>query len=163
MRAFAAGLVALALLAPAGAALAQDDIKTRRACAKATRPIAQALAEKAAAHLARVGRDQAFKDFGDPAKGFLDGDLYVFVFDFAGTLVASGGFPEHVGRRLIGHSRDSTEYVGGMLRVGTEKGKGWYDYIWLNPCSRQRETKGSYVIKVGDLLVGVGAYVREGV
>jgi cytochrome c len=164
MRVALAALVALALVAPVAApAMAQDDPKARRACAKATRPVAQALAEKAAAHLVAVGREQAFKDYGDPAKGFLDGDLYVFVFDFEGTLVASGGFPEHVGRRLIGHSPDSTRYVGGLLAVGREKGKGWYDYIWLNPCSRQRETKGSYVIKVGDLLVGVGAYVREGV
>lgn len=153
-------LCALGLLSPASA---QDERPNRRSCAQATRPVAQALAERAAQHLAKVGRDQAIKDFQDPAGGFLDGDLYVFVFDFEGVLHASGGFPNATGRNLLQHGEPAFTNTSGILRVAKEQGKGWFEYQWRNPCTGRPGLKISYVIKVGDLVVGVGAYLREGV
>jgi cytochrome c len=161
MRIWSAALTVLLALS-AASATAQER-QDRRSCAQATRPVAQALAERAAQHLAKVGAAQAFKDFQDPAGGFLDGDLYVFVFDLEGTLMASGGFPHAVGQNLLTHHHPAPMFVGGIIRVAKEQGKGWFEYVWVNPCSRRRETKISYVIKVGDLIVGVGAYLREGV
>lgn len=152
---------ALGLLGPA---FAQDERPNRRSCAQATRPVAQALAERAAEHLAKVGPAQAFKDFQDPAGGFLDGDLYVFVFDLEGVLMASGAFPHRVGRNLVvGYHEPSATQVRNLISVARDSGRGWSEYVWFNPCSRRRELKISYVIKVGDLVVGVGAYLREGV
>ena len=156
-------LLAIAITLGTALPAAAQDQPNRRACAQATRPVAQALAERAAAHLQRAGREQAFKDFQDPAGGFLDGDLYVFVFDFEGNLVASGGFPHAVGQNLIHHHEPAPTNTRGIIKVATEQGKGWFEYLWVNPCSRRRETKISYVIRVGDLIVGVGAYLREGV
>jgi cytochrome c len=160
MRTFAVLLLLLALPETAGA---QQGGVDKRSCAQATRPLAQALAERAAAHLEKVGHEQAFRDFQDAAGGFRDGDLYVFVFDFEGTLVASGGFPEHVGRNLINHHAPAPQQVGAILRTAKTEGRGWVDYLWLNPCSGRRELKISYVIRVGPHVVGVGAYLREGV
>jgi cytochrome c len=141
---------------------AQSEKPDRRSCAQATRPVAQALAERAAQHLAKAGPKQAFADFQHPAGGFLDGDLYVFVFDAEGVLVSSGGFPQHVGRNLLQHG-GSAANVGAMFKVAKELGKGWTEYQWVNPCSSRRETKISYVVRVGEYIVGVGAYLREGV
>jgi cytochrome c len=155
--------LALAAFALAQPAAAQDGRPDRRSCAQATRPVAQALAERAAAHLAKVGAEQAFKDFQDPAGGFLDGDLYVFVFDFEGVIRASGGYPHAVGQNLLFHHEPAPTNTRGILKVAREQGQGWFEYVWANPCSGKRETKISYVIKVGDLIVGVGAYLREGV
>jgi cytochrome c len=155
---------ALCALGPIGPVSAQDERLNRRSCAQATRPVAQALAERAAEHLAKAGPTQAFKDFQDPAGGFLDGDLYVFVFDFEGTLMSSGGFPRAVGRNLvINYHEPSATQVRNLIQVARAQGKGWSEYVWRNPCTGQRELKISYVIKVGDLVVGVGAYLREGV
>jgi cytochrome c len=163
MRVLLAALAAAFVFGLAAPAPAQDQ-PNRRSCAQATRPIAQALAERAAAHLAKVGAEQAFRDFQDPAGGFLDGDLYVFVFDFEGTLMASGGFPQAVGRNLVvNYHEPSRTYVSGLIALARAQGKGWHEYVWRNPCTGRRETKISYVIKVGDLIVGVGAYLREGV
>ena len=155
--------LALAAFALARPAAAQDGRPDRRSCAQATRPVAQALAERAAAHLAKVGAEQAFKDFQDPAGGFLDGDLYVFVFDFEGVIRSSGGYPHAVGQNLLFHHEPAPTNTRGILKVAREQGQGWFEYVWANPCSGKRETKISYVIKVGDLIVGVGAYLREGV
>ena len=156
-------VLALVALTLVESGTAQDRRPDRRSCAQATRPVAQALAERAAMHLAKVGPDQAFKDFQDPAGGFLDGDLYVFVFDFEGVLRASGGFPQAVGQNLMFHHEPAPTNTRGIIKVVREQGKGWFEYVWVNPCSGRRETKISYVIKVGDLIVGVGAYLREGV
>ncbi len=158
--AFALALCALALSEPA---TAQDGRPNRRECAQATRPVAQALAERAAEHLAKVGPAHAFKDFQDPSGGFLDGDLYVFVFDFEGVIQSSGGFPHAVGQNLLFHHEPAPTNTRGIIKVAREQGRGWFEYVWVNPCSGRRETKISYVIKVGDLIVGVGAYLREGV
>ena len=161
MRVLSAALIAFLALdaAPGGA----QDKPDRRSCAQATRPVAQALAERAALHLAKVGVEQAIKDFHDPAGGFLDGDLYVFVFDFEGVLRANGGFPNATGRNLLQHGEPAFTNTSGILRVAKEQGKGWFEYQWRNPCTGRPGTKISYVIKVGDLVVGVGAYLREGV
>lgn len=157
-------LALFGILVMGGAAVAQQEKPDRRTCAQATRPVAQALAERAAAHLAKAGAAQAFKDFQDPAGGFLDGDLYVFVFDFEGVLMASGGFPHRVGRNLVsGYHEPSATNIRNLIAVARNQGKGWSEYTWVNPCSGRRELKISYVIKVGDLVVGVGAYLREGV
>ena len=157
-------ILAVLALAAAAPAAAQDERPNRRSCAQATRPVAQAYAERAAQHLAKVGPEQAYKDFQDPAGGFLDGDLYVFVFDFEGTLMASGGFPNDVGRNLVANYHEpSATNVRNLIAVARGQGQGWSEYVWRNPCTGRRETKISYVIKVGDLVVGVGAYLREGV
>ena len=158
-----APVLAACALGLLSAAAAQDGRPNRRDCAQATRPIAQALAERAAEHLAKAGPVQAFKDFQDPAGGFLDGDLYVFVFDFEGVIRASGGFPHAVGQNLLVHHEPAPTNTRGIIKVAREQGKGWFEYVWVNPCSGRRETKISYVIKVGDLIVGVGAYLKEGV
>ncbi len=156
-------VLALCALGLSTAVSAQGERPNRRACAQATRPVAQALAERAAQHLARVGPAQAFKDFQDPAGGFLDGDIYVFVFDFEGVIRSSGGFPHAVGQNLMTHHEPAPTNTRGIIKVAREQGKGWFEYVWVNPCSGRRELKISYVIKVGDLIVGVGAYLREGV
>ena len=147
----------LALVSPA---LAQDrgapDAR-RYECAVATKPVAQALAEKAAAHLRAVGPDKAYKDFQDPKGGFLDGDLYVFVFSLDAQMMANGGFPRTVGRTIV------NQYTRAIVDKGVTDGKGWVDYNWRNPCTNEMAQKSSYVIKVGDVVVGVGAYIKEGV
>lgn len=128
-------------------------------CEFATLEEAKAMAERAATHLERAGPQAALTQFMDPAGGFIDRDLYVFVFDFDGVLWASGGFPETVGSNALG-AQDSRGrlFVQEMMRVALEEGRGWIEYEWLNPCTGKMNPKSSYVIRVGPFVVGVGAY-----
>jgi len=145
----------LALVLGAAPARANDP------CPTATLDAAKALAERAAGFLAAEGATAAFPRFMNPAGGFVDGDLYVFVFDLEGRLRASGAWPETVGARI------GIDDTGGIytrmrqLALGT--GKGWVEYSWYNPCTRMLEPKASYIVRVGDFIVGVGAYKRPGV
>lgn len=148
-------------------ALAAANVRAGERCATATLDAARALAERAAAFLAASGPDVALPRFMNPGGGFVAGDLYVFVFDLEGRLRASGGWPETVGAR-IGIGDGGANAVGGgiyarMRRLALGAGKGWIEYSWYNPCTRKMEPKASYIVRVGDFIVGVGAYKKPGV
>lgn len=145
--------------------LGAAPMRAGAACPAATLDTAKALAERAAGFLAAKGPEVAFARFMDPAGGFVEGDLYVFVFDLEGRLRASGGWPETVGARI---GIDDGGGAGGgiytrMRRLALDRGKGWVDYAWYNPCTRKLEPKASYILRVGNFIVGVGAYKKPGV
>ena len=148
-------------------ALAAANVRASERCATATLDAARALAERAAAFLSASGPDVALPRFMNPAGGFVAGDLYVFVFDLDGRLIASGGWPETVGARIGPRLGGGIGASGGiyarMRRLALEAGKGWIEYSWYNPCTRKLEPKASYIVRVGDFIVGVGAYKKPGV
>lgn len=118
---------------------------------------AKAMAEKAAALLSSEGKDKAFEAFNNGA-AYKDRDLYVFVVDDSGTTVAHGANAALIGRNLM-EVRDPAgkQFVKEMVAITD---KGWVDYVWQNPASKAVEPKRSYVIREGDVVVGVGAYVK---
>ena len=155
------GLIVMAVLGVARVEPAAAEV-VARPCPVATPERAKALAERAAGYLARNGAAKAFVAFMDPKGAFVDGDLYVFVFDAAGILRASGGWPQTVGSR-VAPSPDGSGIAGRIFGLARAKGRGWVHYNWYSPCSRRMEPKMSYIIKVGDYIVGVGTYKKLGV
>jgi cytochrome c len=124
--------------------------------AAGTRDQAKALAEKAAV-LVKQNPQKAFAAFQDKNGGFIDGDLYVFVLDSTGKFVAHGAKPALVGTNAK-EMRDVTGYpfVQAMLDV---KDTGWVSYEWPDPATNNKiGDKASYMIRVGDYIVGVGYY-----
>jgi len=148
--------VGLAVAPPAGA----FDPR----CPVATEERAKALAEKAAVFLREKGAATALPAFTKRTHGFGAGDLYVFVFDFKGTMVASGGWPDQVGSTIIGPDGRMPGVYGRLRRMAESKrGRGWIHYSWYSPCTRTMQPKMTYVIRVGGYIVGVGAYKIPGV
>ena len=121
-----------------------------RSCPAGSPEAAKRLAEQAAAVLRATTPQAAFKRYRDPAGPFVRGDLYVFVVDLNGVVVENVRFPEVVGRGAF--------RVRGELNRIVTRGRGWIRYRWYNPCSRRVEQKMSYLVRVGALIVGVGAY-----
>jgi hypothetical protein len=141
----------------AGSAPAQDR------CPAASKAEARALALKAAKHLEERGPFEAFHDFMSDKGGFLDRDLYVFVVDFHGNMWANGAFPQFVGGNAMGAlDSDGRLYIVEMLTLARERGEGWVEYLWLNPCSGAYMTKATFFRRVGPFVVAVGAYVAQG-
>ena len=94
-----------------------------------------------------IRRFAAFNAGGD----WRDGDLYVFVIDKTGTWRASGARPE-----LIGTKVDLDKpMVKEMLAIDKS---AWVDYKFKSPADNQEHDKSSYIVRVGDFLVGAGAY-----
>jgi cytochrome c len=145
-------LVAVGLMLMPAAGFASAD--------KGNADEAKAMVEKAATLLKDSGPDQAFAAFDDPAnKDFHDRDLYIFVRSMDGNTVAHGA-----NKGMIGHTNldlkdaDGKPYNKEMIDLANSKGSGWVDYRWVNPVSHKIEPKSSFIVKVGDYVVGAGFY-----
>ena len=116
---------------------------------------AQAMAENAAALFHAEGADAAFAAFnGGP--DFLDRDLYVFAIATDGSVVAHGSNQNLLGRNVL-ELRDPSgrEFIREFVAV---EDTAWVDYQWQNPETGAVEDKTSYVINLGEYVLGVGVY-----
>jgi signal transduction histidine kinase len=92
---------------------------------------------------------------------FRDRDLYVAIYDNTGRNVAHGANPKLIGKDLIDvKDEDGTPYVRQRIDIIKNKGKGWQDYKFVNPVTKQNEPKTMYVEGFEDLIVGCGIYKR---
>ncbi|HJU99358.1 MAG TPA: cache domain-containing protein [Burkholderiaceae bacterium] len=139
----------LCMLAPAGAA------------EKATAAEAVAMTQKAIAYIKDHGKEKAFAEFANPANTtFHDRDLYVYVYDMKGVAVAHGVNPKMVGRNLLELRDGEGKYIvkSFIETASGPAGKGWVEYKWPNPITKQVDLKAGYVERSGDLIVGSGIY-----
>lgn len=147
------GWVILSFAATGAPALADDS------CTFANPDEARAMAERAASHLETVGPDQAFREFMDPEGAFIDRDLYVFVIDFQGILIASGAFPNSIGAVVAdARDRNGRPFIQEMLELARIQETGWVEYDMVHPCTGEMTPKISFVKRVGPVIVGVGAF-----
>ena len=129
------------------------------AVGQATPDEAKAMATKAAAYLKEVGPEKAFPAFNDQHGQFIDRDLYVFVRSMDGNTVAHGANTGMIGHTNLGlKDADGKLYNKEMIDLATASGSGWVDYRWINPTNKKIEPKSSYIVRVGDYVVGVGCY-----
>jgi cytochrome c len=141
-------LAALLLLAPA--AQAED---------RATTKDAEMLVHKAVAFLKKEGKEKAFPVFSDPKGPFTYRDLYIFVIDFKGVVLAHGTKKELIGKNDF-NRKDPTGklFTQAMIKTAQEKGSGWEEYKFENPATGKIETKVAYAERVDDFFVGCGAF-----
>jgi cytochrome c len=150
--------VALAVLAFAffGAPAVAQEKGKQGSAAEAT-----AMVEKAIAHIRKAGRDKAFADFNNKGGAFTDRDLYVVVYDMKGKVLAHGANEKMIGKDLIDlRDNDGKYFVKERVEM-MSKGpgaKGWQDYKFMNPVTRQIEPKSMYLQRHEDLIVGCGIY-----
>jgi cytochrome c len=125
---------------------------------QATPDDAKALAIKAAEYLKTLGPEKALPEFSAKEGPWQDRDLYVVVQDSKGVIVAHGTNSGLIGRAVL-----ELKDVDGKPfnhEIQAVKDAAWIDYKWQNPITKAVETKTQYNIRVGDYVVGVGAYVR---
>jgi cytochrome c len=116
---------------------------------------AKAMAIRAADLLRSAGPEKAFPVFDKDAE-FHDRDLYVMVYDVAGKNVSHGANPALIGKNLIDlKDSDGKFMIHDFVAI---KDANWVDYKWPNPTTKKIEPKTTYVVRVNDYLVGVGAY-----
>jgi signal transduction histidine kinase len=129
------------------------------AAERGTAAEAEALVKKAIAFIKANGKDKAFAEFGNPKGQFTMKDLYIFVYDMNGKVLAHGQNPKMVGKEMIDmKDADGKEFVKERVEIAKSKGKGWQDYKFTNPQTKQIEPKSSYIEKYEDMIVGCGVY-----
>jgi cytochrome c len=130
------------------------------ACAagQATPEEAKAMAIKAAEFLKLVGPEKAFAEFAAKEGSWHDRDLYVTVEDSKGIMVAHGTNPGLIGKPMLElRDVDGKQFNKEIQAI---QDQGWVNYKWQNPVSKAVEAKTAYEVRVGEYVVGVGAYVK---
>lgn len=146
-------LAAALTLSLTGAASAQDAPR------RGTADEAVAMVKRASEYLQKNGKDKAIAAFNDPKGEFIQGDLYVFMFDKAGVALAHGQNPKMVNKNLMELSAGGVYPIKEFLKIAASPaGKGWVKYMWPNSISKNLEEKNTYVEKSGDYVIGVGIY-----
>lgn len=146
----------LSLLLPmaAGLLLARGVL----AAGQATPDDAKVMAVKAAEYLKSEGADKALPQFSAKDGPWHDRDLYVTVQDSKGVMVAHGANAGLIGRTVL-----ELKDVDGKPfnhEVQAVKDTAWVNFKWQNPVTKAVETKTQYTVRVGEYVVGVGAYVQ---
>ena len=146
-RSLAAWLAALAFCAPAFAA------------GQGTADEATALVKKAVAYYKAHGRDKALAEFNNAKGQFVDRDLYIFVIDTKGQMLAHGANPRIVNKQVLEMRDVDGEFLfKKMIATAQSKGTGWVNYKWPNPISDGYQAKSTYIEKADDIIVGCGIY-----
>ena len=128
---------------------------------KGTAAEATAMVEKAIAHIKKVGREKAFADFSSKQPPWVDRDLYVVVYDMKGKVLAHGSNEKMIGKDVIDlRDNDGKYFVKERVEMMSKgpDAKGWQDYKFMNPVSRQIEPKQMYLRRFEDVIVGCGIY-----
>jgi methyl-accepting chemotaxis protein len=109
-----------------------------------------------------VGYAQAVRDFHDKQGGFIDRDLYIFIFDRAGFYVVHGAMPEKDGSDLRAiNGLDAEQLVADAWEVCDLEQGGWVNYTITNPVTGEVQAKSSYVMPLDeDRLIGCGCYMN---
>jgi cytochrome c len=145
-------LVALGVFLVAGYCLAEE---------RATPQEAESMVKKAVDFYKANGKDKAIAEFNNGKGKFVDINkgLFLFGYDFSGKCVVQGVNAAMIGKDLMGlKDPDGKLVIKDLLDIAKGKGKGWYDYKWVNPASKKLETKRSYVERLEDLMIGCGFY-----
>jgi len=127
-----------------------------------TREEAIAMVKRVQDKFRRDGAEATFKAVTAQARIFHDRDLYPFVYDMSGVVVAHGAKADLVGKNLIDFKdQDGRFVIQQMIAVVKGPGSGWVDLRWTNPTTKEIEAKSSYVEKMGQYWAGVGVYTDE--
>ncbi len=117
------------------------------------------MANRAHALVQSVGFDEAFRAFHDPQAGYVDRDLYVFVFDRQGVYRVMGADVKRVGSSLFDAPGVDAQQLLDDAWHRCEQGGGWVEYNIINLATNDVRGKSSYVLPLtDDLLIGCGAY-----
>ena len=125
---------------------------------------ARQLVFDALVHIQSVGLERACADFHDPQGRFRYKDLYVFIFDRAGTYKACGIDASLEGRNLRElPDVDAETLIRDAWAVCDGEDGGWVNYaLRLDHESEQRQ-KMSYVMPLSaELLIGCGCHINPG-
>jgi methyl-accepting chemotaxis protein len=119
---------------------------------------AMALLDRAKAHVAAVGSEQAMHDFHDADSGFIDRDLYLFSIDRSGVFNAMGAKRSLVGQSVLAVPGLDNVFVEEAW-AAADSGGGWVSYKVVHPITGQVMDKESFITTTEDgSLLGCGVY-----
>jgi len=120
---------------------------------------AEALVKEALAFARTNGAYKLIKAANTPGGPFHKGDLYLWIVDMDGVMLANGANPKMVGKDSSEKAdADSVHYAREAVRIAEGPGKGWFTYKFKHPVSNEIQQKECYVEKSDSIIIACGAY-----
>ena len=150
--------------------LAAAMINCAYALEKSTEAEAIALIQKAQEYLKTNGMEKSIREFNrldSPFNSLSEmnkkGDLYLFSVDSKGYQAIHGKNPKIPGKVMLDmRDSDGVYIIKDLIKacLQSKDGKGWTQYRWPNPVSKEVEVKRGYIEKVAgvDMCLGTGIY-----
>ncbi|EKE00677.1 MAG: hypothetical protein ACD_21C00293G0006 [uncultured bacterium] len=105
------------------------------------------------------GAQAAYKEFSNPNGAFRRGNMYLFVMNYKGIMIADGADPKENGEDFYNTVDEfGTPFVQLFTQIAKEGG-GSVSYYWPEPSSKKTKLKVSYVTPLDkDTFIGSGFY-----
>src|ERR1700730_8899844 len=147
--------IILMLLVAAGPARAASEFGTRDE--------AVAMVHRVQEMFKKLGPEATFQAVKRKAPGTIDRDLYAYILDLNGVVMANGAIPTMTtGTNLINARDQNGKYfMREQMEVCKGPQRGWVDFRFLSPLTQTIDDKSSYLERMGDYCVGVGIYRNE--
>jgi len=106
------------------------------------------------------GREIALAEFTNPKGPFVQDDMYIFVLDSKGNMVAHGVNEKYTDKSFV-DLKDSTgkTFIREIIEGANANGSGWVEYQWYNPVNKETKPKSLYFEKIDDLIICSGIYI----
>jgi len=106
-----------------------------------------------------AGKRIALAEFTNPGGRFVKDELYIFVLNPKGTMLAHGVNERFVGEEFADlKDTEGKSFIKEILDTANTKGSGWVEYKWHHPTSKLVLPKTLYFEKVADLIICSGVY-----
>jgi len=117
---------------------------------------------KAIAFYKASGKEIALAEFTNPKGPFVQDEMYIFVLDPKGIMIAHGVNEKYIGKNFI-DLQDSTgkSFIREIINAANVNGSGWIDYQWYNPVTKETKPKSVYFERVDDLIFCSGIYIER--
>jgi cytochrome c len=108
------------------------------------------------------GKDKTIAEVNKGPNGqfyIKDGDVFPFIEDMKGVLLAHGGNPKIVGINFYETKDPSGKFfVKEQVEIAKTKGSGVFEYVWTHPQTKKVAPKIGYLRKVDDTIIAVGVF-----
>lgn len=115
--------------------------------------------DNAVAFYRASGKRIALAEYTNPNGQFVQDEMYIYVLNPKGTMLAHGVNEKFVGEEFIDiKDYDGKEFIKEIVETANREGSGWVTYKWYNPVTKEVLPKTVYFRKVDDLIICSGVY-----
>ena len=127
-----------------------------------TRKDAKNWVAKAIAFYFSAGKRIALAEFTNPNGRFVQDEMYIYVLNLEGTMLAHGVNERFVGEDFIDlKDSDGKEFIREIVDTANTGGSGWVEYKWYHPITKQELPKTVYFEKIDHLIICSGVYEKK--
>jgi signal transduction histidine kinase len=114
---------------------------------------------KAVAFAKKYGNDSLLSAINQANNEFYQNEMYVFVYDTNGTVIAHPVNKKIVGKNLLDiPDVDGKYFRRDIVEMGKKQDTAWIDYKYKNPENGYIEHKTTFIYRVGRIIIGCGIY-----